>query len=79
MKTFGLVLSGGGVRALAHAGVLKALEEHDLHPSVISGTSGGALVGALYASGKTPEQLIDFFKKRLCLSFLCFPLGKWGL
>ena len=38
MKTFGLVLSGGGVRALAHAGMLKALEEHDLHPALISGT-----------------------------------------
>ena len=46
MKTFGLTLSGGGVRALAHAGMLKALEEHNLRPVVISGTSGGALVGA---------------------------------
>ena len=44
MKTFGLTLSGGGVRALAHAGMLKALEEQNLRPVVISGTSGGALV-----------------------------------
>ena len=79
MKTFGLVLSGGGVRALAHAGVLKALEEHDLHPALISGTSGGALVGALYASGKTPEQLIDFFKKTPLFKFSMFSLGKMGL
>ena len=56
MKTFGLTLSGGGVRALAHGGMLKALEEHNLRPVVISGTSGGALVGALYASGKLQRR-----------------------
>ena len=54
MKTFGLTLSGGGVRALAHAGMLKALEQYGLRPVAISGTSGGALVGALYASLAIP-------------------------
>ncbi len=79
MKTFGLVLSGGGVRALAHAGMLKALDEHHLRPVVISGTSGGALVGALYASGKTPEQLLDFFKQTPLFKFSMLSLGKMGL
>lgn len=78
MKTFGLVLSGGGVRALAHAGMLKALDEHHLRPAAISGTSGGALVGALYASGKTPEQLLDFFKQTPLFKFSMLSLGKNG-
>ena len=62
MKKLGLVFSGGGVRALAHAGLLKALDENGIQPSIISGTSGGALVGGLYACGVAPEQMLDFFK-----------------
>ena len=79
MKTFGLTLSGGGVRALAHAGMLKALEEHNLRPVVISGTSGGALVGALYASGKTPEEIIDFFKETPLFKLSMLSLPRMGL
>ena len=79
MKTFGLTLSGGGVRALAHAGMLKALEEHNLRPMVISGTSGGALVGALYASGKTPEKIIDFFKETPLFKLSMLSLPRMGL
>ncbi|MEL6227621.1 MAG: patatin-like phospholipase family protein, partial [Pseudomonadota bacterium] len=44
----GLVLSGGGARAAAHIGALRALTEHGLKPTVISGASAGALVAALY-------------------------------
>jgi NTE family protein len=44
-------LGGGGARGLSHIGVLKVLEEHGIYPDVIAGTSMGALVGALYASG----------------------------
>jgi len=58
---FGLVLSGGGSRGLAHAGVLKALAENDLEPDCISGTSSGALIGALHASGRDAEKILDFF------------------
>ncbi|EGD34836.1 MULTISPECIES: patatin-like phospholipase family protein [unclassified Capnocytophaga] len=79
MKTFGLVLSGGGVRALAHAGILKALEEHELRPSIISGTSGGALIGGLYASGVSPEEMKDFFKSTPLFKFSMFSFGKMGL
>ncbi len=46
-KTVGLVLSGGGVRGMAHIGILKALEERDIQVQCISGSSVGALVGAL--------------------------------
>ena len=61
MKT-GLVLSGGGVRGVAHIGAIKALEEYGIYPSHIAGTSAGAIVGALYAGGHTWEGILDFFK-----------------
>jgi NTE family protein len=47
----GYALGGGGARGLSHIGVMKVLEEHGIYPDVIAGTSMGALVGALYASG----------------------------
>ena len=53
MKKIGYVLSGGGARGFAHLGVLKLLEEIAIRPYAIAGTSVGAVVGALYASGKT--------------------------
>lgn len=53
----GLVLSGGGARGAAHVGVLKVLEENKIPVDVIAGTSFGAIVGGLYASGYTADQL----------------------
>jgi NTE family protein len=53
----GLALSGGGARGAAHIGVLKVLEEHRVPVDFIAGTSMGALVGGLYASGLSPAQL----------------------
>ena len=51
MKTIGLALGGGGVRGLAHALVLETLDEMGCRPDIIAGTSIGAIMGALYASG----------------------------
>ena len=53
----GLVLSGGGATGFAHIGVIKALEEYEIPIDYITGTSAGALVGGLYASGYSPEQI----------------------
>ena len=53
----GLVLSGGGARGLAHVGVLKALERAHVRVDAIAGTSMGAIVGGLYASGMSADQL----------------------
>lgn len=53
----GLVLSGGGARGFAHVGVLKALEAARVPVDVIVGTSMGAIIGGLYASGMTAEDL----------------------
>jgi NTE family protein len=53
----GLVLSGGGARGLAHVGVLQALEELRIPVDAIAGTSMGAVVGGLYASGMTADEI----------------------
>jgi NTE family protein len=53
----GLVLGGGGARGAAHIGVLRELERHRVPIDAIAGTSMGAIVGGLYASGKTPAEL----------------------
>ena len=72
MKKIGLVLSGGGARGLVHVGVLKALEEIGICPHTISGTSAGALVGGLYASGLTPNEVFEAIEKQQFLSFSNF-------
>jgi NTE family protein len=53
----GLVLSGGGARGIAHIGVLKVLEEQHIPIDAIAGTSMGAVVGGLYASGLTAREI----------------------
>jgi len=53
----GLVLSGGGARGLAHIGVLQALEELHVPVDCVVGTSMGALVGGIYASGVSPQSM----------------------
>lgn len=57
----GLVLSGGGSVGVAHVGVLKALEENNIPIDYITGTSMGAIVGGLYASGYSPSEIEQFF------------------
>lgn len=59
----GLALSGGGAKGIAHLGVLKALEERGIEIDYISGVSAGAIMGALYADGNTPEDICQFIKK----------------
>lgn len=58
MAKLGLVLSGGGVRGVFHIGVLKALDEAGIPPGLISGTSAGAIIGAFYAGGLYPEEIM---------------------
>jgi NTE family protein len=59
----GIILSGGGARGFAHAGILKALQESGIYPDVISGVSAGAIVGALYADGHTPDEIFRIFNQ----------------
>ena len=53
----GLALGGGAARGFAHVGVIQVLEEAGLAPQLVAGTSAGSLVAALYASGRTPQEL----------------------
>jgi NTE family protein len=53
----GLALGGGAVRGAAHIGVLEVLDRAGLEPAVLTGTSAGALVGALYAAGTSPADI----------------------
>jgi NTE family protein len=59
----GLTLSGGGARGVAHIGVIKALEEIGLEFSVVSGTSAGSIVGAMYAYGYKPLHILEIIKE----------------
>ncbi len=61
-KSFGLSLSGGGARGIMHAGFLKALDEAGLKPEAIAGASMGAIVGAMYASGVRPDDMLKAIK-----------------
>jgi NTE family protein len=56
-KKVGLALGGGGVRALAHIGVLEVLKQEGIGVDLIAGTSGGALIGAAYAAGLTLKEI----------------------
>ncbi len=57
MKKLGLALGGGGLRGLSHIGILQVLEDNDIPPAVISGTSVGSIIAALHVSGMSAYQM----------------------
>lgn len=59
----GLALAGGGIRGIAHVGVLKALEDYNIKIDAIAGTSAGSIVATLYAMGYSPYYIYLLFKK----------------
>ncbi|MGV6873729.1 patatin-like phospholipase family protein [Pseudochelatococcus sp. B33] len=78
---FGLALGGGAARGWAHIGVLKVLRREGLQPSVIAGTSIGAVVGGCYAAGKL-DELEDFARsltKRRVVGLMDFHINGSGL
>ncbi|MCK9618107.1 MAG: patatin-like phospholipase family protein [Lentimicrobiaceae bacterium] len=76
-----LVLSGGGARGIAHIGVIEELEKHGFEITSVSGTSMGALVGAVYALGKMEEykSWLYTLDKRKVFSLVDFTFSKQGL
>ncbi|MDO4249970.1 MAG: patatin-like phospholipase family protein [Moraxella sp.] len=67
-----LVLGGGVAKGFAHIGVIKALEAHGIHPDMVVGSSAGAMVGALYASGKNAHEMMalaDTLDERALIDF----------
>ncbi len=79
MKKKLFVLSGGGCRGFAHLGAVKALQEHGIYPSEISGTSSGAIAGAFLANGFSPDEIKDIFIEKLKLNMLSLKGFKMGL
>lgn len=79
MADIGLALSGGGVKGIAHLGLLQALKELGIKPKVISGVSSGAVTGALYAAGYTPRQILSMAKDHSPMSILATVITAGGL
>ena len=77
--TLGITLSGGGARGIAHIGVLQALKDYSIFPQAISGTSMGAIIGVLYADGKSSEDILDIIKRYKFSSFFKWNMPRSGL
>lgn len=75
----GLVLSGGGARGIAHLGVLKALSEKGVEISMISGCSAGAIVGAMFAAGYSPDHIFELVVSTNTLRAMRPSWSRWGL
>lgn len=75
----GLVLSGGGTKGVAHAGVLQFLQEKNIEPHILACCSAGSIVGALYAVGKEPVEILDFFKSVYFFNWRHFTFNQPGL
>lgn len=63
-ETVGLVLSGGGAKGIAHAGVIQALEDNDIPVDYVTGTSMGAIMGALYVCGYSPDEMMTLLESK---------------
>ncbi len=82
MKKLGFALGAGGSRGIAHVGFLKAMEEENIIPDFISGSSMGAVVGACYAGGMHPDKMWSVVQKLKVFHIIDFSfnlLGKGGL
>src|SRR4030088_3830566 len=72
-----LVLGGGGLKGLAHIGVFRALAELGIEPTVVAGTSIGALIGAAYARGMDVSEMIERARAVQRRDF--FPINRMGM
>ncbi|MFC5871801.1 patatin-like phospholipase family protein [Chryseobacterium arachidis] len=78
-EKIGLVLSGGGTKGIAHAGVLKFLHEKGITVDVLSCCSAGSIVGCLHAVGKKPEEILEFFNSVYFFNWKHFAFNQPGL
>lgn len=78
-KNIGIALSGGGSKGIAHAGALQFLNEQNIKPTIISGTSAGAIIAAMYSFGKTPNEILNFFQSIYFFNWKHFTLKKPGI
>jgi NTE family protein len=75
-QSVGLVMSGGGAKGLSHIGVIKALEENDIPVDYVAGTSMGAIVAGLYASGYSAAEMTEIFKSNDFENWLSGNIGE---
>ena len=78
-QKIGLALGGGAVLGAAHIGVLKAFEENDIRLAALTGTSIGAFIAALYAFGKSADEISEFVHELDWLDVTSLSLSKFGL
>ncbi len=79
MPKTGLILSGGGVKGVAHIAFLHRLNELGIKVDIISGASAGAMIGAQYAAGLSTKEMLQFFKKNSLFDFFALTYYKPGL
>jgi len=75
MKSLGVALGGGGLRGLAHIGVLQILEDNNVKISMLSGTSIGSIISSLYASGISAYQMEELVMRLKPSDYLDYNLG----
>lgn len=73
-----LVLSGGGIKGVAHLPLLEQIKARGLEINAISGTSAGAVVGSMFASGKQPQEILQFFIDHPLFRYSWIKPGKGG-
>lgn len=78
-KKIGLALGAGGAKGLAHIGILKMLHKHKIYPDYLAGTSMGAVIGALYAAGHSPEEIEELAKTTDWKKIVDFTVPKSGI
>lgn len=78
-QTINVVLSGGAMKGVAHLPLLEYLEQRDIKINSISGTSAGAVVAVMYASGMKPQEILDFFIAHPLFRYSWIRPGKGGL
>lgn len=79
LKSVALVLSGGGARGVIHLGILQAFDEHHIKVEAVSGSSMGAIIGALYCAGIPPMQIKTLMKTKKFASVFHLSWNKKGL
>jgi NTE family protein len=77
-RTFGLALGGGFARGLAHIGVLKVLEQENVKPDFVAGTSVGSILGAAYCSGLSAAELEHMAGSLRFRDFVRFTFSRYG-
>ena len=78
-QSINLVLSGGAVKGIAHIPLLEYLQKREIKINAISGTSAGAVVATMFASGVEPQEILNFFIERPLFKYSWIKPGKGGV